>query len=35
VRLAPGVSFFVEGTLYGIGEPGRPVRFLGSEPQRW
>jgi Right handed beta helix region len=35
VRLAPGVSFFVGGTLYGIGAPGRPVRFVGSEPQRW
>jgi hypothetical protein len=35
VRLAPGVSFFVEGTLYGLGQPGRPVRFIGSESQRW
>jgi hypothetical protein len=35
VRLAPGVSFFVEGTLYALGQPGRPVRFVGSEAQRW
>jgi hypothetical protein len=35
VRLAPGVSFFIEGTLYAIGEPGRPVRFIGSERSRW
>jgi hypothetical protein len=35
IRLAPGVAFFVEGTLYGLGQPGRPVRFVGSESQRW
>jgi hypothetical protein len=35
VRLAPGVAFFVEGTLYGLGQPGRPVRFISSESQRW
>lgn len=35
VRLAPGVSFFVEGTLYAIGAPDRPIRFVGSTPQRW
>jgi hypothetical protein len=35
VRLAPGVAFFVEGTLYGLGQPGRPIRFIGSESQRW
>jgi hypothetical protein len=35
VRMAPGVSFFVEGTLYGLGQPGQPVRFVGSESQRW
>jgi hypothetical protein len=35
VRLAPGVSFFVEGTLYGIGSPDRPIRFVANERQRW
>lgn len=35
VRLAPGVSFFVEGTMYAIGAPDRPIRFVGSTPQRW
>jgi len=35
VRLAPGVSFFVEGTLYAIGAPDRPIRFVASERQRW
>lgn len=35
VRLAPGVSFFVDGTLYALGKPDRPVRFVGSEGQRW
>jgi hypothetical protein len=35
IRLAPGVAFFVEGTLYGLGQPGRPIRFTGSEGQRW
>jgi hypothetical protein len=35
VRLAPGVSFFVEGTLYALGKPDRPVRFVANERQRW
>ena len=35
VRLAPGVSFFVDGTMYGLGRPDSPVRFVGSERQRW
>ncbi|HEX9371393.1 MAG TPA: right-handed parallel beta-helix repeat-containing protein [Roseiflexaceae bacterium] len=35
VRLAPGVSFFVEGTLSAIGKPDQPVRFVGNERQRW
>lgn len=35
VRIAPGVSFFVEGTLYAIGNPDQHVRFVGSTPQRW
>ena len=35
VRLAPGVSFFIDGTLYALGQPDRPVRFVGSENQRW
>jgi hypothetical protein len=35
VRLGPGVSIFVEGTVYALGQPGRPVRFVGSEAQRW
>jgi hypothetical protein len=35
VRLAQGVSFFVDGTLYAIGQPDRPVRFVSSNGQRW
>jgi hypothetical protein len=35
VRLAPGVSFFVEGTLYAVGAPDRPIRFVANERQRW
>ncbi|MEP7189774.1 MAG: hypothetical protein ABI901_11350, partial [Roseiflexaceae bacterium] len=34
VRLAPGVAFFVEGTLYAIGTAERPIRFV-NESQRW
>jgi Right handed beta helix region len=34
VRLAQGVSFFVDGTLYALGQPDRPVRFVSSG-QRW
>ena len=34
VRLAPGVSFFVEGTLYAVGTADRPVRFVAAG-QRW
>src|SRR6185436_15865128 len=35
VRLAPGVSFFVEGTLYAVGTADRPIRFVANERQRW
>lgn len=35
VRLAPGVSIFVDGALYALGKPDRKVRFVGSEGQRW
>jgi hypothetical protein len=35
VRLAPGVSFYVEGTMYAIGRADQPIRFVGSTPQRW
>ncbi len=35
VRLAPGVSFFVEGTLYALGTVDRPIRFVANERQRW
>jgi hypothetical protein len=35
VRLAPGVSFFVEGTLYAIGTADRPIRFVSNDSQRW
>jgi hypothetical protein len=35
VRLAPGVSFFVEGTLYAIGTADRPIRFVSNERPRW
>jgi hypothetical protein len=35
VRLAPGVSFFVEGTLNALGTADRPIRFVANEGQRW
>src|SRR5215211_4478153 len=35
VQLAPGVAFFVEGTLSALGQPGHPVRFVGTAAQRW
>jgi hypothetical protein len=35
VRLAPGVSFFVEGTLYAVGSADRPIRFVANDRQRW
>ena len=39
VHFAPGVSFFVEGSLFAAGQPDQPVRLCGStcDPvsQRW
>jgi len=35
VRLAPGVSFFVEGNLFALGQASNRVRFVGSTPGRW
>jgi len=35
VRLAPGASFFVDGTLYAIGAADRRVRFVSVNQQRW
>ncbi len=35
VRLAPGVSIFVEGSLFALGRADNPVRFVGNTPQRW
>jgi len=36
VRLEPGVSIYVEGTLLVAGADGAPVRFNGTQPgQRW
>ncbi len=35
IRMAPGVSLFVEGKLYALGKPGRGVRIIGSETRRW
>jgi len=35
VRLAPGVSLFVEGSLFALGQPDQRVRFVGSTPGRW
>lgn len=35
VRLGPGVSFYVEGELISGGQPGQPVRFIGTETSRW
>ncbi|NOK68629.1 MAG: hypothetical protein GFH25_541198n103 [Chloroflexi bacterium AL-N10] len=35
VVLAPGVSFFVDGSLFANGQPGQPIRFVGGEGQRW
>lgn len=35
VRVAPGVSMVVEGTMFARGEAGRPVRFVSLDRQRW
>ncbi len=35
VRLAPGVSFFVDGTLLALGQPDSHVRIVGADRQRW
>lgn len=36
VRLGPGVSFFVDGaTMFALGAPGQPVRFVGEATGRW
>jgi hypothetical protein len=35
VRLGPGVSIFVDGQLFALGQPGRPVRFVGADRPRW
>ncbi len=36
VRLAPGVSIYVDGgRLITLGQPGRPVRFIGATGARW
>ena len=35
VRILPGVSFYSEGTIYALGQPGSPVRIVGATPQRW
>lgn len=35
LRLAPGVSFFVDGTLLALGRPDSHVRIVGAERQRW
>lgn len=36
VRLDPGVSIYVDGgRLLALGQPGQPVRFVGSSGARW
>ncbi len=36
VRLAPGVSFFVDGAQFlALGQPNRPVRIVGASGARW
>jgi hypothetical protein len=35
VRMAPGVSFFVEGTMYAVGNAAQPVRFASIDGERW
>jgi hypothetical protein len=35
VRIAPGVSIFVDGKLYALGQQGRAVRFTSNTSQRW
>jgi hypothetical protein len=35
VRLGAGVSIFVDGQLLALGQPGRPVRFVGADRARW
>lgn len=35
VRLGPGVSLFVDGQVFALGQPDRPVRFVGADRPRW
>lgn len=35
VRLAPGVSLFVDGSLLALGRADQPVRIVGNTSQRW
>ncbi len=35
VRIPPGVTLYVDGRLYALGQPDRPVRFIGASLPRW
>lgn len=35
VRIPPGITLYVEGRLYALGQTGRPVRFVGASLPRW
>ena len=35
VRLLPGVAIYADGSIFAIGQPGNPVRFVSHTGQRW
>ncbi len=35
VRLLPGVAIYAEGSIFALGQPGNPVRFVSHTGQRW
>jgi hypothetical protein len=35
VRLLPGVAIYADGSIFALGQPGNPVRFVSHTGQRW
>jgi hypothetical protein len=35
VRIPPGITLYVDGRLYALGQADRPVRFVGASLPRW
>ncbi len=35
VRIPPGITLYVDGRLYALGQADRPVRFIGASLPRW